>query len=285
MQIRKLEAELGVLLLDRSRQPVVATDVGRAVVEQARTVLREAGRLHDIVSAGLSLLEGELRVGVIPTLGPYLLPRFLPSFVARYPAATLIVEELQTQQILARLEQDALHAGLVATSIGNGGLTERPLFREPFLAYLPGNHRLASHDQVDPAELRRDDVLLLAEGHCFREQVLEVCHGEIAAPAPGAMHFASGNLETLKALVERGCGVTLLPALAVEDWRRSYGSVLRPFSPPEPSRQVYLVQRRAYLKGRLIDAFVEELLTGLPPALRPAAGLGRGPSSALGRPL
>jgi LysR family hydrogen peroxide-inducible transcriptional activator len=270
MQLQKLEAEFGVVLFDRSRQPVAPTDAGAAVVEQAKLVLREAARIEDVLLASRGAVEGELRVGVIPTIGPYLLPRFLPGFVARYPAVTLVVEELQTQQLLDRLRDETLHAAIVATSARSEDLIERPLFREPFLAYLSAGHRLAARERLDAAELTLSEVLLLAEGHCFRDQVLELCRGEANGPARGALHFASGNLETLKALVEQGCGVTLLPALAGGEEGQTGRAVLRPFAAPVPSREIYLVHRRAYLKARLIEAFVGELLESLPAAIRPA---------------
>jgi LysR family hydrogen peroxide-inducible transcriptional activator len=271
MQLQKLEAEFGVVLFDRSRQPVTPTDVGAAVIEQARLVLREAWRIEDVLVASRGIMEGELRVGVIPTIGPYLLPRFLPGFVGKYPAVTLVVEELQTQPLLDRLRDDTLHAAIVATPARTEELIERPLFREPFLAYLPAGHPLASRERLDTAELTISEVLLLAEGHCFRDQVLELCRGKANGPAPGALHFASGNLETLKALVEQGCGITLLPALAREQDGRNSRAVTRPFVVPVPSRQIYLVHRRAYLKARLIEAFVAELLQSLPAAMRPVA--------------
>lgn len=276
-QLRKLEDELGVVLLDRSRQPVVPTDVGAQVVEQARVVLREAGRFAEIVAAARGVVEGELRLGVIPTLAPYLLPRFVPEFSRRYPRAQLVVEELQTGQILSRLRDDTLHAGLVATDCGDQGVEAQPLFREPFVAYVGPGHRLEGRASLAPGDLLLDDTLLLADGHCFRDQVIGLC-GERATAAPARdgdaapnscrpLRFESGNLETLRQLAERGVGLTLLPYLATLDLSAAARARLVPFVAPAPARPVALVHRRAYLKARLVAALRDELVASLPPPL------------------
>jgi LysR family hydrogen peroxide-inducible transcriptional activator len=270
MQIQKLETEVGERLFERSRQPVVVTDLGRVFLAQARVVLREATRMDELLSAASGRLEGELRVGVIPTLAPYLLPRFLRSFVAKHPAITLVVEELQTEQIYDRLEDETLHAALVATSSGRSSLLERPLFREPFLAYLPKGHPLASQSEIDLQRLSLKEVLLMGDGHCFRDQVVELCGGKLYAPAPGELHFARGTLQTLSVMVEQGCGLTLLPALATDMRPVSPHAVVRPFRSPAPSRMVYLAHRRAHLKEHLIDVFLDAMFAALPRSVRQA---------------
>ena len=282
MQIGKLERALGATLFDRTRSPVRATDVGRLVVDQARDVLRSAARIPEICEDGRGVVAGELRLGVIPTLAPYLLPRFLDDLTRRNPRLELSVEEMVTSAIVTGLRQETLDVGLVATPLGEAGLTERVLFVEPFVAYLNTEHRLAERATLTPDDLSLDDLWLLSEGHCFRAQSIAVCaerahERERGRPRDGEgdarsctrrARFESGNLETLKRLVERGEGMTLLPALAAADLAsESQRALVRPFAEPAPAREVRLVLRRADLKRRLVDALVDAVTAALPAEL------------------
>lgn len=279
MQLAKLERALGASLLDRGRGPVIPTEVGRAVIAQARVVLREATRLADLRAAVGGPLAGEVRIGVIPTLAPYLLPRTLPELRRRHPGIELVVEERLTGEIVDAVRRDLLDAGLVATA-APADLAERRLFTEPFVAYVSADHRLACKAAVRTADLSLDDLWLLAEGHCFRAQAVRLCRqrsrgmrgagppaGEPACTA-GA-RFESGNLETLARLVEGGSGMTLLPALAAEDLRSdAQRRLVRPFAAPAPSRDVRMVRARVAARGRLADAVADVLLDVLPAFLR-----------------
>lgn len=265
MQVMKLEAELGVHLFDRSKQPVEPTDLGRLVIEQARVVLREAARLGELVSEAGGEVSGELRIGVIPTLSPYLLPRFLGDLSRRYPALSLVVEEALTDQILELLRADRLDVGILATPVEDRGLLERPLFEEPFVGYISEDHPLFKDSELGVEALEADDLWLLLEGHCFRDQVLRLCRettrlGGSSRP----FRFESGSLETLKRLVESSGGITLLPALAALELSSADRVRVRPFTSPPPTRQVRLVQGKGYLKRGLTEVFVDSLLTALP---------------------
>lgn len=280
MQIAKLERALGVTLFDRSRTPVVATEVGRAIAVQARVALREAARVAEIGDSASGLIAGELRLGVIPTLSPYLLPSVLQEVARRHPLLELVIEERVTADLLDGVRRDTLDAGIVASPAGGGDLLETALFTEPFVAYVSAGHRLAGERRIRVADLSLDDLWLLSEGHCFRTQAVSLC-GERSvrrarSPLAGTIcttgaRFESGNLETLKRLVERGAGMTLLPALAageLESGRQR--RLLRPFAPPVPSRDVRLVQRRVRHRQPKVDVVVAALLHVLPPGLRPA---------------
>lgn len=280
MQIGKLERSLGVTLFDRRHSPVLPTDVGRLIVQQAREVLRAAARIPEICMEGEGVVAGELRIGVIPTLAPYLLPRFLDDLTRTHPLLELSVEELVTGAVVAGLRQETLDVGLVATTLDEPGLNEQVLFAEPFLAYVSPAHRLAARAEITPDDLSLDDVWLLSEGHCFRTQSIALC-GERArdrAREPGAddprscarrARFESGNLETLKRLVERGEGMTLLPALAAADLgSEAQRALIRPFAPPVPRREVRLVRRRLGLKRRLVEALTDAVRRSLPAELR-----------------
>lgn len=274
MQVQKLEKELGVEIFDRSRAPVRPTELGRLIVEQARRTVREAARISDLLQAHRGETVGELRVGVIPTIGPYLLPRFVHALAERHPGMTLRVEELPTDAILQRLRAETLDAGVVATEDEGAGLHHELLYEEPFVAYVNARHPLARTGTVRQDELSREDVWVLSEAHCLRAQVLGLCRQgtlpEDGGPrcAPG-VRFESGNLETLKRLVENGEGMTLLPALAAEYAGGGAGATARvvPFDAPVPTRRILLVRRRASLKRHLVRTFVQALVEGLPPGV------------------
>jgi LysR family hydrogen peroxide-inducible transcriptional activator len=277
MQLAKLERLLGVTLFDRSRSPAVPTEVGRLMVEQARVVLREAARLIDVRDAVAGMVAGELRLGVIPTLAPYLLPRILPELHRRHPQLELVVEERVTDDVIEGLRRDTLDAGIIATSAATTDMVERVLFTEPFVAYVSPSHRLAGQPTVRAADLSLDDLWLLAEGHCLRAQTVRLCRQRATRGARPELacttgaRFESGNLETLKRLVEGGTGMTLLPSLAAGDLATdAQRALLRPFAHPAPSRDVRLVEQRAQHRRHLVDAFVQVLLEALPPELRPA---------------
>ena len=285
MQLRKLERGLGVVLFDRSRAPVVATDLGRLLLDQARVVLQEASRLPDLRDQSLGLVSGELRVGALPTLAPYLLPRFLQRLTESHPELRLVVEELPTAGILDRLRQETLDAGLIASREAAAGTVARVLFEEPFVGYVHRDHPLAARPALTNADLTLDDVWLLSEAHCLRAQTVQLCQERGAGPgaAPScarAVRFESGNLETLKHLVERSGGLTLLPRLAIgDDWPGAAGpalgaAVVVPFAAPAPARPITLVRRRAYLKRHLVDAFVAALMASLPEDLKGSAERG-----------
>jgi LysR family hydrogen peroxide-inducible transcriptional activator len=269
MQIQKLESALGVLLFDRSRSPVIPTDVGVEIVAQARVVLREAARLGELSRAASGAITGELRLAVIPTLAPYLLPRVLETLAVRHPQLELVVEERVTESVLEGLRDDTLDAGLIATDVDAPDIVQHRLFREPFVGYVSSGHRLAGRSRLSVDDLSLADLWLLSEGHCLRTQVVTLCQqrrrrGSAARPQDNsctrAARFESGNLETLKRLVERGNGMTLLPALAVADLATAaQRRLVIPFSQPAPSRDVGVARRRTHFRQHLVGV-VESII-------------------------
>lgn len=266
MQLRKLEAALDETLFDRSRSPVVPTDIGRALIAQARVVLQEAARLGDLRDAASGKFEGELRIGVIPTLAPYLIPAVLDALAEHHPRIELVVEEGVTETVLAALRMDTLDVGLVATTTPAPGIVSRRLFQESFVAYVGAAHRLAGRAGISVNDLSLDDMWLLSDGHCFRTQVVNLCrqrrHGRASALGSQVVsslaRFESGNLETLKRLVERGTGMTLLPALAASELpTEAQRRLLIPFRDPVPGRTIRLVRRRHHMRAHLVGALVQ----------------------------
>lgn len=276
MQIRKLEEELGLRLLDRSRHPVVPTEEGTRVIAQARRMLDERDRLVELVDDLQDKTAGTLRLGLLPTLAPYLIPLIGPSMSARYPAIELVLHEGRTQELLEGLRADTLDALLLATDEEEAeDLHERLLFTEPFVAYVHPSHKLAGDEQIAPSDLEIDNLWLLSEGHCFRDQVLHVCgdvseQTEMPVKACPSLRYESDNIETLVRMVRHTGGMTLLPYLATrylseEEQERH----IRPFAAPVPKRHVRLVFRRAHRRRRLLEAFEAVLRSTLPAGVEP----------------
>jgi len=267
-QLRRLEEELDVELIDRSRQPVVPTAAGERIVKEAREVLAAQDRLTSMASEMQDRVTGTLRLGLLPTLSPYLLPLLLPALETAHPELSLVLREWPTTEILNALHTDTLDAALIATDEARSGLHDRVLFTEPFVGYVAPSHRLADRDQLSPADLSIEDLWLLSEGHCFRDQVLQVCGRAPSAPQAAAQ-FESGSLETLVRLVRNSGGMTLLPRLATHHMpERERSEFAVPFANPAPTRTVRLVTRRRH-KQRLVDALVDTLHHTLPDTVTP----------------
>ncbi len=262
-QLRRLEEELDLQLIDRSRQPVVPTAAGERVVRQAREVLAARDRLTAIASEVQDRVTGTLRLGMLPTLSPYLLPILLPALKAAYPEVSLVLREWPTDEILGALRTDALDAALIATDEAGPDLYDQVLFTEPFVGYVAPSHRVADREALVPSDLALDDLWLLSEGHCFRDQVLQVCGRSPSVPQAAAQ-FESGSLETLVRLVRSSGGMTLLPYLATDHMPEAERSAfIIPFADPSPTRSIRLLVRRRH-KKKLVDALVETLCDALP---------------------
>ena len=265
-QIQKLEGELGIQLFDRSRQPVLPTDLGKRVLAQARVVLREQRRIHDLIAEAAGEVAGTLRLAVLPTLAPYLLPLVTRRFSMCHPGVTVALREMTTASILEYLATDQLDAGLIATEEKQTGLTFQPLFTEPFVAYVAPDHRLASTDMIDPHALRTEDMWLLSEGHCFRDQVLHLCgQADEVDNSARPVRFESGSLETLRMMVARAGGLTLLPYLATLSMSKAERARVHPLTKPVPQRTVRLACGRAYLRRPQIEAYVNAIREAVAP--------------------
>ena len=207
-------------------------------------------------------------MGIIPTLAPYLLPLFLESFTKSYPRVNLIVEELQTQQIIRLLRLDKIDAGVLVTPLNSNGIVERPLFNDPFVVYLAPNHPLHRLKKVSGSDLILDDIWLLNEGHCFRDQAIEICKRVKGLPKKN-LEFESGNLETLKRLVDKNFGYTLVPSLAILEMSKTdLKKKVRFFKSPAPTREVSIVYSRSYLKKSIIEALHKKIVSSLPKEYR-----------------
>jgi LysR family hydrogen peroxide-inducible transcriptional activator len=270
MQINKLEEELGVILFDRTKKPVEPTTIGRKIIQQARTAVQEVSRIEELVQSEKGKVEGEFKLGVIPTLAPYLLPLFLETFIKKYPQVDLIIEELQTQSIVEKLKEDSLDAGILVTPLKINGILEKHLFYEPFTVYLTSKHPLHKLEKVSEKDLNLNDIWLLNEGHCFREQAMNLCKKrKMAGGKNNNLVFESGNLETLIRLVDNNFGYTLLPYLATIGMTRpEVTKKLRFFKSPVPIREVSIVTSRSFLKQSIIEALSKNIIASLPEELK-----------------
>jgi len=268
MQVKKLEEELGVLIFDRSKKPVLTTDIGKQIISQARIGLREVNRVKEVIQDSREMFQGDLKVGIIPTLSPYLLPLFVTDFIQKYPQVNLIVEELLSDQIAYKLNNDLLDVGVLVSPMHEKSLVEIPLFYEAFAVYMSTTHPLSEKNKINFDDLDINDMWLLKEGHCFRMQAVNICSERAFAQNHNPLKFESGSLETLKRIVEKQHGYTLLPELATLDMSETQLTHVRRFNNPQPVREVSLIIHRSFMKKRLIDLLKEEILAHLPEVVK-----------------
>lgn len=270
MQVKKLEEEFGVQIFDRSQKKLVPTNAGIKILLKARQIIREVKQLNELVSNQMKSMEGSFRLGIIPTLAPYLLPLFLPAFIKVNPQTKLIIQEQQTTDILNGLKNDLLDIGLLVTPVMEHDIREIPLFNEPFLAFFPEDFPLKGKEAIEAEALDLSQLLVLTDGHCFRDQTLNICghHGH----APGLnFDYQSGSIEALVNLVKQGVGYTLVPELAVKQC--NFKGQIRRFQTPEPVREVSLVVHNSFAKEALIDSMRTEILANIPKSMLSKKGI------------
>lgn len=256
MQIQKLEEELDIIIFDRSKKPIELTTIGKKIVEQAKRIVSESDRMQDIVDQEKGFIGGDFRLGIIPTIMPTLLPMFLKTFTKRYPKVNLKIKELTTDEIILRLKAGSLDAAIAATPLDIEDLKERVLYYEPFLGYVPKGHRLFSKKNLTSHDLDINDILLLTDGHCFREQALNLCKSS-SNVVRDKFRLESGSFETLQKLSEEGLGMTLLPFLHTIDLSEERLNNLKQFEEPVPAREVALIYNKSELKLQIINAMYD----------------------------
>ncbi len=253
MQIQKIEDELSILIFDRSKKPIQLTDIGQKIVSQAKNIVNEADRIQDIVEQQKGFIGGEFRLGIIPTIMPTLLPMFLNNFIKKYPKVKLIIEELNTDEIITKLNNGNLDAAIASTPLMEEKIKEIVLYFEPFVAYIPENHQNYSKNEIEVSDLNIDEVLLLQDGHCFRDGILNLCKNKSKTEV-NHFQIQSGSFETLIKLADEGLGITLLPYLHTLDLNEKNQAKLKQFKDPKPAREVSLIYPKSELKIQIIDA-------------------------------
>ena len=246
--IQKLEDELGVKLFDRTVQPVCPTPIGQKVIDQARVILAQAAQVKEIISEDKQSLSGVFRLGVLPTIAPYLLPRFFPQLMEKYPEQALHAGDLD--------------AGIIASKLEDTFLTEETLFYEQFYAYVSRKEPSFKHDVIRTSDITGEHLWLLDEGHCFRDQLVRFCQME--AVKVSQMAYRLGSMETFMKMVESGKGITFIPELTVAQLTEEQRQLVRPFAIPRPTRQVVLATNRDFIRHSLLCVLKEEIKAAVP---------------------
>jgi LysR family hydrogen peroxide-inducible transcriptional activator len=271
MQIHKLEEELGVIIFKRDKHPIEPTDIGKKILEQAKQILKEKEKLNVIIQMEKGEFVGSLRVAIIPTISSYLLPMFLSNFTKKYPDVELIIDEVTTDEVITGLEKSYFDIGIIALRSNQQNFLTETLYYEPFVAFLPPDHKLMKKKKLSQDDLNVSDFLLLKEGHCLREQTLAVCKSNENEwiQKSSKVIFESGNLETLIKLVEQKFGMTLLPYLALQYIKdKKKLNQIKEFNNPVPKREVGFIYTNTFIKTHLLEALKEEILKVIPGELK-----------------
>ena len=262
MQVQKLEEELGVKIFDRTKQPVIPTEIGKSIIAQALVILREANVIKDLIDDQKGSMTGELRIGVIPTLAPYLLPPLFQRIREKYPQLDLVIKETITEEVIHELKNNRLDCGIVVTPLKDPSIKEDVLFYEELFIYVSRRNALYDKKYVLANEIDPNQLWLLEEGHCFRSQVLNLC--ELRKYSDLHFKYETGNIETLKRMVEKSDGITILPELAVMEFGKSQMKFVKKIKEPSPAREVSIVTHRDHIKTKLIKTLKEEILSIVP---------------------
>ncbi|MFD1770989.1 hydrogen peroxide-inducible genes activator [Sphingobacterium suaedae] len=264
MQIQKLEESIGAKIFDRSRQPVVPTEVGEKIIKQARVILNESKKIEEILQQEKGEISGELRIGVIPTVAPYLLPDVLTQFLRKYPKLQLQIWEHTTERIVQELKAGKLDCGVVSTPLNESAIDEVPLYYETFVAYVSERSPLYQKKMVTTDEIADEKLWLLNEGHCMRGQVLNLCHYKHNHGAQGTFEYNTGSVETLKRMVDINAGITILPEMSILSYDEDQLTHVRYFKTPEPVREISLVTTQNFVKKQAVNALKNEIMDVVP---------------------
>lgn len=271
-QLKKLEDSLGVQLIDRKASPIVPTATGAKMIAQARVILDEVEGMKNLLKEETQSLAGTYTLGIIPTLAPYLLPLFIQSFTNKHPEVHLVIKEMQSEQIMEGLQRKQLDLGLLVTPLEEKQLREIPLFYEPFLIYASPEQEILQQSPLLPDHVERKDLWILEQGHCFRNQVLNICSTTIANE-DGPLHqrprpftFQAGSIETLKNMVQNNLGYTVIPELSVRP--DIDGAHIKRFAEPQPAREVSLVVNRTFSRELLLEELRRSILQVIPETFR-----------------
>ncbi|MGN6398974.1 MAG: LysR substrate-binding domain-containing protein [Flavisolibacter sp.] len=267
MMIKKLEEELGITIFDRSKQPVVPTEAGKILIEQARSVLRETELIKQISSNLKTGLQGDLKIGIIPTLAPYLLPLFLPQFLKKYPSIKLKIQEQTTEQLLQMLASDKIDVAIMATPLGDKNFKETPLFYEEFKVFVSANDKNLKKKYILPEDIDINKLWLLEEGHCLRSQALNLCELQKQQAKAHNLDYETGSIESLLKITEINEGITIVPQLATLNFDAAMKKKLRYFKPPVPVREISLVTYRHFIKKKLLELLQKQITENVKPHL------------------
>jgi len=269
MQIQKLEEELGIKLFDRNKHPIAITAIGEAIVEQAKIALAETEKIHELIQSRQNNLEGVFKLAIIPTIAPYILPSLLEHYVVAFPDVKLQVKEMETDQIIVALRNNEIDAALLSTPLEENDIKEYPLFYEPFIGYFAENEEALKKRLIVPDDIALDRIWLLNEGHCMRNQIINLCSEQIQKlQAERPFRYESSNVGTLRKMVDKNGGLTILPELATHEFGEDQMERVRYFEDPEPVREVGLVTNDHFVRFTLLQSLMDEILKLVPEKMR-----------------
>lgn len=269
MQIQKLEEELGIKIFDRNKHPIAITAMGEAIVEQARIVLSESEKIHELIQKQQNNVTGTFKIAVIPTVAPYIVPSLLENYAIKYPEVKLEVQEMETKQIITALYNNELDAALVSTPLEDSNIKEYPLFFEPFVAYFSADEKALKKRTVTADDIDLGRIWLLNEGHCMRNQVLDLCSDQIQRlQANRPYRYESSNVETLRKMVDKNKGLTILPELATFEFNEDQQDRVRYFDEPEPVREISLITNGHFVRLSVLQTLMDEIIALVPEKMR-----------------
>lgn len=268
MMIKKLEEELDVKIFDRSKQPVKTTQIGQKLITQAKKIVLESKKLKEIILEEKGIISGELKVGIIPTLAPYLLPLFLKQFMQSYPLVKLIINEFTTDVLIQKLKNGDLDAGILATPLHDDAITEQVLFYEKYYLYVNQKEKGLDKKYVLPKDIDVNRLWLLEEGHCMRSQILNFCALKKQHEFEEHFHYNAGSIETLKNMVDTNFGITIIPELTARLLTTNKHKRVRSFKSPEPVREISIIKHREFIKENLIKCLTDCILTIIPDEMK-----------------
>ena len=269
MQIQKLEEELNIKIFDRNKHPIAITAMGEAIVKQAQIIIAECEKINDLIQSQHHNLAGNFKLAIIPTIAPYVLPGLLESYSKTYPDVKLQIKELETDQIIIALRKNEIDAALLSTPLEESGIKEYPLFYETFVAYFAKDEKALQKKLITPADISLDRIWLLNEGHCMRNQILNLCSEQVQMlQAERPYHYESSNVETLRKMVDRNGGLTVLPELATLEFNDEQVDRIRYFEEPEPVREISLVTNDHFVRLTLLQSLMDEILKLVPEKMR-----------------
>jgi LysR family hydrogen peroxide-inducible transcriptional activator len=270
MMIKKLEEELDVKIFDRSKQPVRTTEIGYKIIHQARKIVSESKHLKEIIQTEKGIVSGELRIGIIPTLAPYLLPLFIKKFMNDLPLVKLVINEYTTDVITQKLQNGELDAGILATPLHHSSLKEQVLFYEKYFLYVNANEKGFDKHYVLPKDIDINRLWLLEEGHCMRSQILNFCALKKQKESEEQFHYNAGSIETLRNMVDTNFGMTIIPELSTVSLSVSQKKRLRIFKAPAPVREISILTHREFLKASLVKSLKDTILSVIPKEMKDA---------------
>ena len=260
--IQKLEDELGIKIFDRSKQPIHPTAAGQLVIERAWNILVRAKHLKEIVEEERKSITGTLNVAILPTIAPYLLPRFLPQLMNEYPEMDIRVTEMKTEDIHKALKPGDIDAAILAKLDGQDDFKMHQLYVEKFFVYVSKNDNLFNKQNIRTTDLSGEFLWLLDEGHCFRDQLVKFCHLKSAAKSKKAYNL--GSIETFMRIVESGKGVTFIPELALQQFTDVQKELVRPFAHPIPTRSIVLLTQKNYIRTTQLQLIIDRIQASIP---------------------